>query len=227
MENENNNTEDKEILAIINNEEQSRSNETNKDTTSITTNKDNTANEGGKADINADDTTNEQKKKGRGRPKGTKKEINAADEKKVHTEKTEAGQKTDKSTFNPNEYNESEEIKNLQNEHNSKVAPPIQAPAPVVQVKPLISGYLLLVCINTVMPNMIVYVFGMFSKKVKGIDPAKIKLDHQERKDLEPIADEVAKVIFAEMNPIASFLLSLSFMYGGKLMNELEKQPKK
>jgi hypothetical protein len=74
---------------------------------------------------------------------------------------------------------------------------------------------------------MIVYVFGMFSKKVKGIDPAKIKLDHQERKDLEPIADEVAKVIFAEMNPIASFLLSLSFMYGGKLMNELEKQPKK
>jgi hypothetical protein len=227
MENENINTEDKAILDIINNEEQKASNQASTNATSTPTNQDNTANEGGKANIDTNDTTNAEKKKGRGRPKGSKKEINEADEKKVHTEKTETKPNTDKSTFNPNEYNESEEIKNLQNEHNSKVAPPIQAPAPIVQIKPLISGYLLLVCINTVMPNMIVYVFGMFSKKVKGIDPSKIKLDHQERKDLEPIADEVAKVIFAEMNPIASFLLSLSFMYGGKLMNELEKQPKK
>lgn len=202
---ENTNNEDLKILEVIKAEETTppptQPTETTKETTTETT------------------TQVEEKKKGRGRPKGTKKET----ENKIHPEKTETEPKADKGTFNVNEYVEADEIKNLQNEHNTKVAPPIQATAPIIQMKPLISGYLLLVCINTVMPNIIIYIFGMFNAKVKKVNPKDIKLDHQERKDLEPIADEVAKIVFAEMNPMSSFLLSLSFMYGGKLLNALDK----
>jgi hypothetical protein len=81
-----------------------------------------------------------------------------------------------------------------------------------------VSGYLFLICLDVVLPEMLIYIFGMYDKKFKEINAKDLQLTEDEKKIIEPLADEVVKELFGTMSPVSQFIFTMSFMYGGKLM---------
>ena len=81
-----------------------------------------------------------------------------------------------------------------------------------------VSGYLFLICIDAVFPELLIQLFSFYDKKFKQINPKNLKLEQSEIKELEPLADEVVKELLGQMNPTSQFLLAIAFLYGGKLM---------
>jgi len=83
-----------------------------------------------------------------------------------------------------------------------------------------VSGYLFLICLDTILPEMLIYIFGIYDKKFKQINSKNLKLEKSEIEMLEPLADEVVKELFGTMSPVSQFIFTLTFLYGGKLMIE-------
>jgi hypothetical protein len=79
-----------------------------------------------------------------------------------------------------------------------------------------ISGVMMLTIIDFAAPFVIVKMMSLFSPKYKDINLQKIKLDHQEKKELEEIADLVAKE-YVNMSPIMLLTLGLGAIYFSKI----------
>jgi DNA polymerase III alpha subunit (gram-positive type) len=88
--------------------------------------------------------------------------------------------------------------------------------------KVVISGYVFLMCLDAILPRAFIKVFKMFDKKAQSIDVKKIKLTKDQIKGLEPMADKVAGNLFANMPPLPALIVSMSFMYAGNIMGELD-----
>jgi hypothetical protein len=80
----------------------------------------------------------------------------------------------------------------------------------------VVSGALFLLLIDFVIPNIICLLNNKVSKKK--INPALLKLSEDQRKELEPLADEVAKQINLKGNPMTIFIASLAAIYLGNFM---------
>lgn len=90
------------------------------------------------------------------------------------------------------------------------------------EFKIIISGFILLQILDAFVPNLLLKLFGYFHKGAKNIQVKNIKLTKDQLKALEPIADKVSEQIFAQMNPLSALILSMSLMYGGNILTELE-----
>lgn len=80
-----------------------------------------------------------------------------------------------------------------------------------VEGKEIISGFLLLLVIDIIFPNIIMFVNNKFAKekiKSKGL-----QLTKEQRNELQPIADEVAKEIMLNASPILILTLALGSIY--------------
>lgn len=89
-----------------------------------------------------------------------------------------------------------------------------------------ITGMMLLSFINIFVPGLIVTVYGFIDKRAKQISPEDLTLTHSEKLELEESADEVAKMLFADLNPIYLFTFGLLAAFGSKLQAELKQIPK-
>lgn len=89
---------------------------------------------------------------------------------------------------------------------------------PPIDVSKFITGALMLIVMDAVIPTALIFLVGMFDKKYKGVSKKKLKLDSDEKKALEPLADEIVKYIFTNVNPITAFFLCTTVIYGSKLM---------
>ncbi len=125
--------------------------------------------------------------------------------------------KTDAPPVTPN--NGKSEINNFLGEYKQvqdNTAAQAAAPMPL---NTLVSGYLLLIVIDAVFPSVIKKVISIFNPKYKNLDIKKIRLSKEEKEELEKLADEVAKIIFMGMSPLATFALSLTVMYSSKIID--------
>lgn len=176
------------------------------------------------------DKTDEQvqpsEKKKRGRPRKDK----------------EADQQEPKSTEPKKEKNE---IEDFFSEFNG--IEPSQEPQPQTEVKPKkrrgrppggankkqeteseikLSGEMLLTGINFAMPVLIKVVYGLIDERAKRIETANLRLNKEEKAELKDSADDVAKQLFGNANPVYVFLAGLLFIFGDKVSEEVSKIPK-
>ena len=95
-------------------------------------------------------------------------------------------------------------------------AEPMQAQ---VDLSKYISGALLLIALDAIFPALILN----FAKKRNPAKYGKIKvkqmkLTPEEREELEPLADEVIKILVLKMHPAAAFLIAYGIITAGKLL---------
>lgn len=101
---------------------------------------------------------------------------------------------------------------------------PAQQPAPTVT--PLISGYVLLLVTNAIAPAVVMRVMKLIKPDAikKGqLTAKKIALTKEQRQELEPVANEAAKYIFANMHPVQAFIISAGFIYFGNAMAAIDE----
>jgi hypothetical protein len=83
----------------------------------------------------------------------------------------------------------------------------------------IITGALFLLFIDFIIPNILCMVHNRVSKKK--MKPDLIKLTDEQKKELEPIADEVAKQINLQGSPVTILAASLAAIYlGNFFMNK-------
>ena len=87
-----------------------------------------------------------------------------------------------------------------------------------IDMSQYISGALLIIAIDSFFPALLLKILSFVSPKYKTIKAKQIRLDAEEKKQLNPIADLAVKHIFGAMHPVAALGMFLTIMYGGKLI---------
>lgn len=82
-----------------------------------------------------------------------------------------------------------------------------------------ITGGLMLICVDALMPATIIKVLSIFDKDLKTIKTKEIKLSSEQIEDLEPLANEAVKGIVMTMSPMSAFLTALMMVYAGNTMS--------
>ena len=155
------------------------------------------------------DSTNEPKK--RGRKKGSTKEVLQA-KKQAPVQSAKPKQDIDLSQYG-------------QIETPQSTTTDIEQPAQnQVDISKYISGALLLMMIDFLLPILFTFVYPKL-KRLK--DKKKLKMTKDERKELEPIADECIKQVAMKLAPMEAMGLMLLFVYGGKIyeLDESDYKP--
>lgn len=84
---------------------------------------------------------------------------------------------------------------------------------PTININNYISGTLLLIVIDIVFPTLMKYFFT----KLKTLKNKRaLNLTTEERRELEPLADEFIKSLSLSLHPAEAFLIVLGFMYASK-----------
>ena len=97
-------------------------------------------------------------------------------------------------------------------------APAEQEPAQV-DLSKYISGALLLIALDAIFPALILnFAKKRNPKKYGKIKVKQMKLTPDEREELEPLADEVIKILVLKMHPAAAFLIAYGIITAGKLL---------
>jgi hypothetical protein len=154
------------------------------------------------------ENNNTEQPKKRGRKKGSTKEVLQAKKQEVlQTAKPNLKQDIDLSQYGQ------VEAPNGPTDPNAPVENPNN-----VDISKYISGALLLMMIDFLLPTLFTFVYPKL-KRLK--DKKKLKMTKDERKELEPIADECIKQVAMKLAPMEAMALMLLFVYGGKIY-ELE-----
>jgi len=77
--------------------------------------------------------------------------------------------------------------------------------------KTIISGYMMLLIIDLVFPNVLIFAYN----RIKGtnLSATDLMLSSDQKSELEPLADEAAKSLSMEVNPMTLFLISMGTFY--------------
>ena len=103
----------------------------------------------------------------------------------------------------------------VKNKRSRKKKEPEPEPEPQA-MPPMISGALLILMIDLIIPNVIALANNKLSKeKIKASD---LQLETKQKNELEPIADEVAKTIQSFGSPLTVLIVTLLGIYGVNLM---------
>lgn len=129
------------------------------------------------------------------------------------------GSTKDKTSASSAENIRSGAIPNVQSNTGASPAPaPASeaAPAPA-PVNTLMTGYLLLITLDLLAPLAVTFLLKKSKPELKAKN---LKMTKQEREDLEPLADEAAKVIAQNINPVTMFFVMYSATLVTKAMAE-------
>ncbi len=92
-----------------------------------------------------------------------------------------------------------------------------------IQGSAVISGILLITMIDLLFPLIVAVIHNQFSKDKK-VKVSELSLKAGQKKELQPIADEVVKALNIEANPIHMFIISLLGIYGLNLVEARNKE---
>jgi len=107
---------------------------------------------------------------------------------------------------------------------------PIETETEEVEEEPkydtdLFNGLFLLKIFDMLFPLVLKGVLSVFNKKAKKLKLANLKLDEDEKEDFEPIADQVAPIIFSKIPPLWLSGMLILYTYSRKISYELGKIP--
>jgi|GEM_PF-1976715 hypothetical protein len=80
----------------------------------------------------------------------------------------------------------------------------------------LLSGAMFLLLIDLIIPNLLVFLNNKSSKKK--MKATALQLTNEQKRELAPLADEVAKQVAMKGNPLTIFIVSLLGIYGLNFM---------
>ena len=100
-----------------------------------------------------------------------------------------------------------EELNEVRDRYKATAAAPGAPVAPT-----LISGYLLLVVVDAVIPEVIVFLLRRFGKRTD-VKATQLRLSEDALKKLEPLADAAAAKLLVGMDPVTLLAVSMSAMY--------------
>lgn len=133
---------------------------------------------------------------------------------------------TEPSKENYNEYSQTELKKDINNLNPVNTAinpntttPPPQPQSPAIDMSKFITGALLLVVMDAVLPTLLLKVATVIDPKYKNVNKKLLKLDNDEKKSLEPLANELIKTLFVNINPVTAFFVCSTIIYGSKLID--------
>jgi len=158
--------------------------------------------------------TIETPKKGRGRPRKTQ----GGNTTQGTTNKTDGGANTTGQGVNNENPLDFSEFK----ETTLPTAPtPNGTPrqANEINAAKFITGSILLMVCDAIIPTATIKVLGMFDAKYKQLKTKNIKLSQEQKKDLEPLADECVKAMTLTMQPTTVFFITMFILYGSNIMN--------
>ena len=90
-----------------------------------------------------------------------------------------------------------------------------------IKEAPVITGALMMLLIDLAIPNCISYINNQIVKKTKKgkkVSASSLCMSVEQRKELEPVADQVAKELMLHANPLAILIASMIGIYGINLM---------
>jgi hypothetical protein len=119
---------------------------------------------------------------------------------------------TEKLTIDEPAAMEGEKKKRGRPSKSSKVEEPINE----IQGSSVISGSLLILLIDLILPNIMAAVNNKVSKKK--IKASLLQMTPEQRKELEPVADAVSREMMLKANPLAMLIISMIGIYGVNLM---------
>jgi hypothetical protein len=155
----------------------------------------------------------------------------------IETEETPPSQAETKTDFFENlraNYKKTENTQEKKDEpiaeahetHTESVQEEVKAPqsriTPNAETQTLITGYLFLLAVNSVYPDMLLWVLARANKKFRGIDSDNITLDSDDLQMIEPIADEVVKIYLPKMNPALLLFVCMNAMYYQNIKKEVK-----
>jgi hypothetical protein len=83
---------------------------------------------------------------------------------------------------------------------------------------PMLSGALLIMLIDLALPNLVCFANNKLDKKGKKIQAGALMMTEEQRKELEPVADQVAKEMSLKANPLVLLIVSMLGIYGINFM---------
>ena len=80
----------------------------------------------------------------------------------------------------------------------------------------ILTGAMFLFLVDTIFPTVICAVHNQFSRRK--VKPDKLMLTDKQKKELEPLAGQVAEQLQAKGDPVSLFILTMISLYGVNLM---------
>ena len=102
---------------------------------------------------------------------------------------------------------------------------PAGSPAPSADIASFINGETLLAAVSVVAPILVKTVWGAVDKRVKKIPAKALYLTKEEKKELAPAADLVAKEAFKNMPPWQQAIIMFGAIYAAKVSEALADIP--
>lgn len=91
----------------------------------------------------------------------------------------------------------------------------------------LITGTIMLEVIDFLFPRGIKFIYTFFEENAQYINIEDIKMSGAQKKELEPIADVIAKTMFADVPPHMAFFIMLGINYFNNIGAAMEKANEK
>jgi hypothetical protein len=88
-----------------------------------------------------------------------------------------------------------------------------------VDLSKYVSGTLLIMLIDSLLPNLMLYTAKYIApEKYKNAKVQDLQMTMEERKQIEPLANEVIVVLIGELSPLEAFLIFTAVIYGSKML---------
>jgi hypothetical protein len=88
-----------------------------------------------------------------------------------------------------------------------------------VDLSKYVSGTLLIMLIDSLLPNLMLYTAKYIApEKYKNAKVQDLQMTIEERKQIEPLANEVIVVLIGELSPLEAFLIFTAVIYGSKIL---------
>ena len=115
-----------------------------------------------------------------------------------------------------------DETSAIQNEKSKRGRKPknsVNDPQPVIESSPVITGALMMMLIDLALPHLMAFANNKLNKKGKKIKASDLQMTNDQRKELEPVADQVAKEMMLQANPLTVLIISMIGIYGINFMS--------
>ena len=88
-----------------------------------------------------------------------------------------------------------------------------------VDLSKYVSGTLLIMLIDSLIPNLMLYAAKYIApEKYRNSKVESLQMTMEERKQIEPLANEVIVVLIGELSPMEAFLIFTAVIYGSKML---------
>lgn len=120
--------------------------------------------------------------------------------------------------FNESEYTEQKAHKDLFGEVKQPQTQQPQTQQPKHDASQFVTGFMLMAVIDAVFPSAIKAGLSFYKPEFKRLKEDALRLTDKEKKEMEPLAHEMVKILLSDVSPVTFFVIALGALYGSKVV---------